>query len=75
MITLKKASCRKLYEVVELNKVAPLKIRRRLCDLGLTSGQKVKLVRKSLLGKVLLIEVRGYTLSVRADIAEAVIVK
>lgn len=62
-------------EIIGLSENAPLKIRRRLCDLGFTPGQKVKLVRKSVLGKALLIEIRGYTLSVRSTVAEVVVVK
>lgn len=62
-------------ELVGLDKLAPLKIRRRLCDLGFTPGQRVRLVRRSVLGKALLIEIRGYTLSIRSTVAEAVLVK
>ena len=51
------------------------KIKRRLLELGLTKGQKVVVVRKSLLGKVFLIEIRGYTLSLRKSVAKVVIVK
>ena len=49
------------------------KIRRRLLDLGFTSGERVRLARKSILGKVILIEIRGYTLSLQRKIANYVI--
>ena len=54
---------------------APVKIRRRLLELGLTKGQKIVLSRKSLLGKALLVDVRGYCLSLRSDVAKVVMVE
>lgn len=72
---LKQCQFGKNYEIVGLVATAPLKIRRRLCDLGFNAGQKIRLVRKSLLGKAYLVELRGYTLSIRGSVAEAVIVK
>ncbi len=51
------------------------KILRRICDLGLTEGQSVRVKAKSLLKKALLIEVRGYELTIKADIASGIIVK
>lgn len=53
----------------------PLKIKRRLLELGLTSGQKVRIVRKSILGKACLIEVRGYLLSLRTSLLSYLIVE
>ena len=53
----------------------PFKTKRRLCELGFTNGQEIKMVRKSLLGKAYLLELRGYTLSLRSDIVKAVLVK
>lgn len=49
------------------------KIKRRLCELGLFVGQKVNILQKSALKKVLLIEVRGYVLSLRREQAEMVL--
>lgn len=57
------------YKIDAYSQLAPTKIKRRLLELGLTNGQKVRVVRKSLLGKAYLIEVRGYTLSLRRDLA------
>ena len=53
----------------------PIPVLRRLCDLGLTEGESVKVCSRSLLKKALLVEVRGYMLSLKADIAKGVLVK
>ncbi len=63
------------YIISGFDESQPFKIRRRLCELGFTQGQEVRLVRKSLLGKAYLVELRGYTLSVRSTVAKAVIVE
>ncbi len=73
MLNLKNAKLGKVYKIQNINDIAPIKIFRRLFDLGFTCGQRVKLVRKSLLGKACLIEIRGFTLSLRSDIAEFVL--
>ncbi len=57
------------------DKSLSFKIKRRLCELGFTEGQEVRLVRKSLLGKAYLVEILGYTLSLRSDIVKAVLIK
>ena len=49
-------------------------VTRRFLELGLTIGQKVSIVSKSLAKKVFLIEVRGYLLSVRASLLERLVV-
>lgn len=51
------------------------KILRRLCDLGLTMGQSVRVKAKSLLKKALLIETRDYELTLKSDIASGIMVK
>jgi len=48
--------------------LAPIKIKRRLLELGFTRGVKARVVRKSLLGNAYMIELRGYTLTLRKDI-------
>lgn len=63
------------YIVEKFDKALPFKVKRRLCDLGLLPGQAVFLVRRSVLGRAFLIELRGYTLSIRSSIAKAVMVK
>ena len=68
MESLEKAKRGIYYNLVGISDIAPLKLRRRLLELGLTAGQKVRIVRKSLLGKAYLLEVRGYTLSMRKNL-------
>lgn len=75
MLTLKTCKVGVYFEIQKIESKLPLKMVRRLCDLGFTPGQKVRLLRKSLLGKVLLVELRGYTLSIRGELAKAVLVQ
>ena len=65
----------KLYTIDAIGEQLPLKIRRRMYDLGFINGQKIKVVRKSLLKKAILIEIRGYTLSLRSTIAGFIYLK
>lgn len=74
MINLTEAKLNKDYYVSGFSGL-PDKIFRRLCDLGLTEGEKVCVRAKSLMKKALLIEVRGYELSLKADIAKGVMLK
>ena len=62
------------YVVKEIDKSLPLKVRRRLLELGFTRGTLVTLVRASSLKKAYLITLRGYTLSLRAHLARAVMI-
>ncbi len=68
MEILEKAKNGVFYTIESYSKNAPLALKRRILELGLTPGQKVRIVRKSLLGKAYLIEVRGYTLSMRKSL-------
>lgn len=61
--------------VVGINESASLKLRRRLLELGFTHGQVVKLERKSLLSHAFLVELRGYVLSIKREIASLVMVE
>lgn len=63
------------YILAGIDSSLPLPLRRRLYDLGFTSGQKIKMLRKSLLGKTYLLQLRDYTLSVRDYLAGAILVK
>ena len=54
---------------------APLQFKRRLLELGLTPGKKVKVERKSLLGKTVLVQIRGYMLSLRKDLLSFIVVR
>lgn len=51
------------------------RILRRFLELGLSRGQKVKIVSTSLQNKVVLIEIRGYVLSVRKNLLDRVVVE
>ena len=51
------------------------RILRRFLELGLSRGQKVKIVSTSLQNKVVLIEIRGYILSVRRNLLDRVVVE
>lgn len=53
----------------------PIKIKRRLLDLGFTKGQKIKVVRKSTLGKDYMVELRYFTLTLRGDILRYILVE
>ncbi|RLE92307.1 MAG: iron transporter [Thermoprotei archaeon] len=50
-------------------------VARRMADMGLIPGTKVKVVRKAPLGDPIEFEVRGYNLSLRRNEAELVIVE
>ena len=47
-------------------------VRERLAELGLTPGQRVRLLRRAPLGDPLELLVRGYRLAVRREEADAV---
>lgn len=51
------------------------RIFRRFLELGLLRGQVVKVHNMSILKKVVLLEVRGYVLSVRRSLLERVVVE
>ncbi len=63
------------YTLAGIDPSLPTALRRRLYDLGFTSGQSIKMLRKSLLGKTYLLQLRDYTLSVRDYLAGALLVK
>lgn len=46
------------------------KIKRRLLELGFLKNTQVTLSQKSFLSEVLLLELNGYTISLRSDIAK-----
>lgn len=46
----------------------------RFTDLGLTPGEKITLVQRAPLGDPVWIELRGYQLAFRADLASLIIV-
>ena len=75
MLNLKDAKQRQFYTISGYAQQIPFKNKRRLLELGLTLGQKVRLLRKSLLKKAYLIEVRGYVLSLRSDLASFILLR
>ena len=74
MINLKNVKTGKYYKILDISQYATDKIRRRLLELGFTSGEYIKIIRKSLIGKTLLVEIRGYILSIRDSISQNIIV-
>lgn len=64
-----------IKRIVVIDANAPLKIKRRLLELGFTSGANIKLARKSLLGDTFLVEIRGCCMSLRKNLAEFILVE
>lgn len=75
MLSLVSCDFAKAYSIAQIKKDCPSSVRRRLFDLGFTKGQTVKKIQKSLLGKVILVEIRGYLLSIRSSIARSILVE
>ena len=53
----------------------PLKIKRRLMELGFIASQNVKVLRKSLFGKTFMLEIRNITLLLRKEIVCHILVE
>lgn len=70
MMSLCDGKVNKTYRVVGVNGQG--KETRRLLELGIIAGQPIKILNKSSLKKVYLVEIRGYLLSVRASILKLV---
>ena len=70
MKTLKDAKVGETVTVAKLHGEGPVK--RRIMDMGITKGAKVKVVKVAPLGDPLELNVRGYELSIRKDEAEKV---
>ena len=62
----------KLYKIKGVFDGTPFKIKRRIFELGFTKGQSIKLLRKSMLKKAYLVEIRGIVLTLRKDIAQQI---
>ena len=75
MQNLSNAKTNVIYVIDGFSDGLPVKIYRRLCDLGLSKGEKVRVESRSLLKKAILIEIRGYMLSLKSSIAAFVRVK
>ncbi len=70
MMSLCDGKVNKTYRVVGVNGQG--KEARRLLELGIIAGQPIKILNKSSLKKVYLVEIRGYLLSVKASILKLV---
>ena len=75
MLSLVSCDFAKAYSIVQIEKDCPSSVRRRLFDLGFTKGQTIQKIQTSLLGKVILVQIRGYLLSIRSSIADSIMVK
>ncbi len=74
MMTLNNAKLKKVYKIKGFQGQIDGTLRRFL-ELGFSVGENVKIVATSLQKKVVLIEIRGYLLSVRASLLEKVVVE
>ncbi len=69
MTTLKDAQLNKLYKIKKVVG-GDTKVIRRFLELGMLSGQVVKVINKSILKKVYLVEIRGYLLSIKTSLLD-----
>ena len=60
-----------ISEIEETN----FQLKRRLLELGFFCGENVKVVRKSLSGNTILVEIGSYLISLRCSVASMVVVK
>lgn len=74
METLDKVKIGKEYKIIGFDGEVD-KVLCRFFELGFTIGQSVKIVSTSLQKKVFLVQIRGYLLSVRANLLSKVQVK
>ena len=70
MITLNNLKENQICKVKSVNVIGKLKY--RLLDMGIVPKTKIKLTKKAPLGDPLQIEVRGYSLSIRKEIASKI---
>lgn len=59
-----------VYKIDQITQSLSLKSRIRLFEFGFVKGQRITLVKKSLLKKTLLVEIMNNVLSLRSDIAK-----
>ena len=65
----------KTYQILGYRQCCPVRIMRRLCDLGLIPEKKLKVEKKSLFGKAILIETQGYTLSMQRSMTNYLLLR
>lgn len=63
------------YEIESMCDNIDIKTKTRLFELGFFSGEKLKVIKKSLNGGVLLVEIRNTILSIRKKEASCVVIK
>ena len=73
--TLATAKINKTYEVIDIDENYNIKYGRRLAEIGFVSGEKIKIIRKSIFGKTFLVSVNGFVISLRKDIAMHIKIK
>ena len=69
-----KVCLNKEFEIVKI-KETNFQLKRRLLELGFISGEKIKVLRKSIIGNTILVEICSYTISLRCSVASMVVVK
>lgn len=52
-----------------------VRLKRRICDLGIFEGEQVVYLKTSVLKKVVLIELKNFVLCIKTDIAKQIEVK
>ena len=66
---LKINECSKVVQIV-----ADLKLKRRLLELGLVQNEEIKILSISPLKNTFLVEIMNYSLAIRKDVAEKILV-
>ncbi|MBH1939994.1 ferrous iron transport protein A [Mobilitalea sibirica] len=72
-MTLKELEVGQVGTVVSIGEKGP--IRRRIMDMGVTPGTKIKVVKVAPLGDPIEVNIRGYELSLRKDEANQIIIQ
>lgn len=62
-------------KITSFDQLMPYKIKRRILELGFVKESIVKISHVSMLGEVLLVEINGYLMSLRSDIAKYILVE
>lgn len=57
----------RVYKVKGYQKNVDERVKRRLCEFGFTSKTPFRVIAKSLLGKNVIVEIRGFVLSLKKD--------
>lgn len=63
-----------LAKIVSLEELAK-PLAKKLLDLGMTTGEKITFIQRAPLGDPVWIEIKGYQLAFRADIAKQILVE